>query len=229
MNEHWTDVRELLDLLGYIVKHYDDNGVDIYFTNSSSKHGSVKTTTELLRVFDLYAPYGVHDMSARLWSIVADYQEDLRKLHASRSRLSRLSLRRVRPLSLYVLTDAVWQPVCDVSPVITSLVGSLTDLNLHKKQVGIQFIRFGHSSVGIERLEVLDRLKQKGYVDMYVCHNFMDCAQAKTESRDIVDTEPADGNVWKMLFGPINDWFDGDSHTNDGSPEASKKRDSTPG
>lgn len=28
--------------------------------------------------------------------------------------------------------------------------------------------------------------------------------------RGIVDTEPADGNVWKMLLGTINPLFDGD-------------------
>ena len=28
--------------------------------------------------------------------------------------------------------------------------------------------------------------------------------------RDVIDTTPADGNVWKMLLGPINDWFDDD-------------------
>lgn len=29
-------------------------------------------------------------------------------------------------------------------------------------------------------------------------------------SRDIIDTTPADGNVWKMLLGAVNDWFDDD-------------------
>ena len=28
--------------------------------------------------------------------------------------------------------------------------------------------------------------------------------------RDIIDTTPADGNVWKMLLGAVNDWFDDD-------------------
>lgn len=27
--------------------------------------------------------------------------------------------------------------------------------------------------------------------------------------RDIVDTTPSDGNVWKMLLGAINDTYDG--------------------
>ena len=28
--------------------------------------------------------------------------------------------------------------------------------------------------------------------------------------RDVVDTTSADGNVWKMLLGAVNDWFDDD-------------------
>ena len=28
--------------------------------------------------------------------------------------------------------------------------------------------------------------------------------------RDLVDTTPADGNVYKMLLGALNEWFDDD-------------------
>ncbi len=31
-----------------------------------------------------------------------------------------------------------------------------------------------------------------------------------TGNRDIIDTTEANGNVWKMLFGPVNDDFDDD-------------------
>ncbi len=27
-------------------------------------------------------------------------------------------------------------------------------------------------------------------------------------TRDIIDTEPSNGDVWKMLLGAINTWFD---------------------
>ncbi len=29
--------------------------------------------------------------------------------------------------------------------------------------------------------------------------------------RDVVDTEPSNGNVWKMLLGAVNEWFDDDA------------------
>ena len=33
--------------------------------------------------------------------------------------------------------------------------------------------------------------------------------------RDLIDTTPADGNVWKMLLGPLNPWFDDDTDEDD--------------
>jgi hypothetical protein len=39
--------------------------------------------------------------------------------------------------------------------------------------------------------------------------------QANETHRDIVDAEPADGNVWKMLLGAVNKWFDGDKDEDD--------------
>jgi hypothetical protein len=33
--------------------------------------------------------------------------------------------------------------------------------------------------------------------------------------KDIVDTEPSYGNVWKMLLGTIDPWFDGDDGDDD--------------
>lgn len=38
-----------------------------------------------------------------------------------------------------------------------------------------------------------------------------------TWSRDVVDTEPANGNVWKMLHGAINSLFDDDPADTGGS------------
>ena len=36
--------------------------------------------------------------------------------------------------------------------------------------------------------------------------------------RDVVDTTSADGNVWKMLFGAVNDLYDND-HDGDSDDE----------
>lgn len=170
MEKYWSDVRALLDLLAYIVKTYDPNGIDLHFTSSAQKYVGVKSTTDLLEIFDRYSnrPRGSWDMSDRLSSIVSEYQKDLATINTSKTFVPKLLQQKVRPLSLYVLTDAVWQPACDVSPVIESLVSTLKKYDRHKQQVGIQFIRFGSRPEGIKRLEDLDMLKLNSDIDMYV-------------------------------------------------------------
>ena len=46
--------------------------------------------------------------------------------------------------------------------------------------------------------------------------------QADSDSRDIVDTEPATGNVLKMLLGATNKWLDGDDKSSE--PSLSKEK-----
>ena len=61
-----------------------------------------------------------------------------------------------RKLSLYVLTDGVWETRADLQQVIRTLVDNLIQHNHTNKQIGIQFIRFGNDDRGIKRLERLD-------------------------------------------------------------------------
>ena len=166
MKEYWREVRSLLDLLGYLVKTRDPNGVDLYFTCPGRKYLKIKTTTELLEAFDRNQPNGSSNMSATLSSIVRDYQIELAKSHTSKSMLAKLKPKAVRPLSLYVFTDAIWQPVCEVEPVVISLVNAIKKKNGLKTEAGIQFIRFGDDPRCQSRLVQLDRMKVNGKIDM---------------------------------------------------------------
>ena len=165
MKSHWPDVRELLGLLGYILKSYDQNGLDLYFTSSNKSYSKVRTSSNLLAIFDQKQPHGKLDMSERLGSIVSEYQRRLNKQHTKNSLRAKIGQEETRPLSLYVFTDGTWQPDCDVASVIRSMVDSLDQHNLLRTQVGIQFIRFGNRPEGIERLTALDTgLKLNKYV-----------------------------------------------------------------
>lgn len=42
--------------------------------------------------------------------------------------------------------------------------------------------------------------------------------------RDVIDHTPANGSVWKMLLGAVNDTFDDDSNDEDGENEIEIKR-----
>ena len=134
-----------------MVRDCDPNGLDLYFTSTSEAFKSRSTNT-LMGELRKMTPKGLPDMRLRLGSIIKKYQAKLgKKMFRSFYRLS-----NPRKLSLYVLTDAVWQPKIDLNTTIRTLVKSLEDHGLGNKQVGIQFIRFGDHPQSIQRLQELD-------------------------------------------------------------------------
>ena len=175
MTPYWSKARDLLGLLSYLVKRADPNGVDLHFTSPSKHYYQIKTTTEVLEVFDQNKPrsQGQCDMNFELSLIVNKYQKTLTKMHAPRSIFAKMRSQEIRPLSIYTFTDGVWQPRCDVAPVIRTLVRTLNKENLLKQQAGIQFIRFGNSQDGKKRLEDLDNLMKSNYVNMYVLQGYL--------------------------------------------------------
>jgi hypothetical protein len=99
--------------------------------------------------------------------------------------------------NIYIFTDGIWSQgrddLCGVQENIKVLVERLITAG-KLKHVGIQFIRFGDDPEGKERLRRLDDEPQHYDIE-----------------RDIVDTEPADGNIFKMLLGSTSsNW---DQHT----------------
>jgi hypothetical protein len=59
-------------------------------------------------------------------------------------------------LRIYILTDAVWQPLSDPIEPITSFITTLKDSAFPQNQVGIQFISFGNDLDGIFKLGSLN-------------------------------------------------------------------------
>jgi hypothetical protein len=90
--------------------------------------------------------------------------------------------------------NGVWSQgeddLCGVQEHIQILVNKLIDSG-KLKHVGIQFIRFGNDPAGKERLRRLD--------DELLGYNI---------EKDIVDTEPANGNIFKMLQGSTSSIWD---------------------
>ena len=149
-------------------------------------------TKHILRSLKSTVTVGRCNMEDRLGSILEDYLAN-----AGRAGLSQLlwnsssGAKTTRRLSLYVLTDGVWQPNNKPSKVIIPLLNHLKQQGLRWTHAGIQFIRFGKDPEGTRHLQQLDRMLSR-------------------ENLNVFDTEPASGNVWKMLLGAINPWFDDD-------------------
>ncbi|KAL8919647.1 MAG: hypothetical protein Q9208_006679 [Pyrenodesmia sp. 3 TL-2023] len=193
MKQYKKHIADVVSLLAYIVKDSDDDGLDIHFTQSASKINSKKSTEISSAIYQ--QPYiGISDMRGRLGTIL---QEHINRFGApvtpSRSRFGRhRSPHPQKRLSFYILTDAKWQPT-DVGEIIKDMVQKMKDKGLPKEHVGIQFIRFGEDQASIDKLDELD-------------HGL----GLNAQGMDVVDHTYWNGNVWKMLLGAVNDWYDDD-------------------
>ena len=151
MDAHWPQVKRLFGLLSYMVRDCDPNGLDLYFTNTPEKIKSSNMNT-LMGELGTRTPKGLPDMRSRFGSIIETYRNQFGK----RKLRSLFRESNPRKLSLYVLTDAVWQPKIDLTTPIRTLVSDLEEHKLTEKQIGIQFIRFGNIPDSITRLQKLD-------------------------------------------------------------------------
>jgi hypothetical protein len=155
MKPYWKEVDSVLYVLAYMLKGCDKDGLDLYFTVALSKHNS-KVATGIVQHIRGKALRSTSDAGSRLTTILHDYETKLRR-HESKWRPDFLGkLKPVKPLNVYVLTDAVWQPQCDVAEPIRSMVRTLEELRYPRKQVGIQFIHFGNDPECSAKLAYLD-------------------------------------------------------------------------
>ena len=241
MGNYRKEVRDVLELLSAMVQGFDPDGLDIYFSTSSEKL-KARTNQQALKFFDDHAPYGFPDFRERFSTIIERFQSQLGKRNMFSLMRHPNSTPKIGPrrLSLYVLTDGIWQPKTTLVREIKTLVARLLESKLPDKYIGIQFIRFGHDEGGKRRLQTLDaglnKLGLELYVFSYVRNslilsvfiqlvwyrlimlfgNITLYADGNHYFRDIVDTTSAEGNVWKMLLGAVNYWFDDDDDDDDG-------------
>ena len=159
MLKYKTEVKEVLEATAWLVKSYDPDGVDLIFTKGDRHVKGVHDVKKVLKTFDKVDFTGTTNMQMRLGDRLSEYKEKIKKTRSGSlsTLIPGLRRRELRRLSLYVLTDGIWQPGCDVETPITSMVNKLKEHDLLDKQVGIQFIRFGHDEAAIRHLDYLDR------------------------------------------------------------------------
>ena len=161
MLRHKEELKSVLRATAYLVKKYDDDGVDQLYTQSDRKILSTKRTTVMVDELNKVNFWGKTDMEVKLGDILEEYKRKMvpdKRTSGWFPRPSMHSSKKLpRKLSLYILTDGYWQPGCNVEYVIKSMVASLLQQDLRNKQVAIQFIRFGPGDPEvIEQLERLD-------------------------------------------------------------------------
>ncbi|KAK5561121.1 hypothetical protein LTR46_001431 [Exophiala xenobiotica] len=186
MQQHWLKVQMVTRICAYFLKRYDDNGMDVYFASSREGMNSKNVTPLMTRIAG-HPARGTSDIGSRLGNLVTEYINKIEGRHP-KSFIHLFNDKPPKNLNVYVLTDGIWQSTSDAKTPIKRLVAMLGRQNRDSAQVGIQFIFFGDNQQAREKLERLDD-------DLGL-------------EMDIVDMEPADGNVLKMLTGAILKNFD---------------------
>ena len=157
MEPYRNEIKMLLELLWDMVAKYDPDGPDLYIT-TDMKRLKPKTDDRMLQELDRRPAKDASDMRFCFAQIIEKYQNHFgtTKLRDRWRSWKDTPSKGPRKLSLYVITDGVWQKRTDLEQVIRTLVDLLIQHKLTNKQIGIQFIRFGHDKTGMERLEKLD-------------------------------------------------------------------------
>ena len=154
MRHHWPHVQTCVNILGYEVKRFDKDGIEICFTLSSAtkKH---KNTTPLVDEVKKYLPADLRTnlrTKTNIYTSLGSMLDEYRGLIEQR--------RNVKKKIIFVLTDGLWQPHCAESLVqsLRNLVSSLSQHQSPMDQIGIQFIQFGDYAEATEVLQYLDKL-----------------------------------------------------------------------
>jgi hypothetical protein len=152
MAEHWPTVHKVFEALSYIVKEADKDGISLYFTISETHEENAKRTSQLLSILDRVQTQennSTSNIDLRLGKILDDYKNNLdSKMRWYKS--------ETKPLSLYILTDGLWDSGSGGVEPIRNAALKLKDLQMNPHQIGIQFVTFGNDPDGWKRLRQLD-------------------------------------------------------------------------
>lgn len=126
MAQYRQEVRRVLELLSALVQPYDPDGLDLYFSTSNTRLRP-KSNKEMLDCFDQRPFYGIPDFRDRFSTIIQRFQDQLGKknLFSKVRHPKSTPSKGPRRLSLYVLTDGVWQPKGELVEEMRTLVDQL--------------------------------------------------------------------------------------------------------
>lgn len=188
MGGYWPQVIQLFAVLAKFIKECDDDGIELFFTVNRHDKMKAKHTTNLIQ--KLKSLEGSLDASSEPATVLREIFDRKRcsTLREGKKKFRGIGPTSEAPLTVYILTDGVWQPSTDLWPEISKIVDLLEqEPKKDPKHVGIQFIQFGDDPRMTAKLKAYDNSNLR---------------------RDIVDHEPCDGNAWKMLLGSVNTSFD---------------------
>ena len=161
--EDKPNLRQLVEVLTYITKSHDPNGVDLRFMNAREKRENCKSTEKIVSALTSSRFRGITNMDHCLNQLLQEYTDRIDNWRNSKSDPKRwfLPYQRPREITFYLFTNGVWQGGENFGQAaIGRLVNKLESVNLGRSQVGIQFIDFSTEPEGRRRLQELDLLNR---------------------------------------------------------------------
>jgi hypothetical protein len=147
MREQWPQVKTAFEALSYILKPMAPEGIELFFTvayDAWRRHN----TTELVDLLEKKGLAGATDISYRLGLQLQDYTIKTQPP----AQMAFKKAKKVRPLSLYILTDGNWKDKSDPTAVIKDIADHLIKADLKSGHLLIQFISFGQNAAALQRM-----------------------------------------------------------------------------
>ncbi|CCF32620.1 hypothetical protein CH063_04970 [Colletotrichum higginsianum] len=207
MASHWLQVTHLLEVLVWRSLGYDDNGMELYFTDPDTDPRATVTESCLQQVEDFTKAMMFaqpDEPKSPTQAVNTTIVPELARI-INRYTRAKASKRPPRKKTIIILTDGIWngmQMEHTIDIYLRSIIHELRDLHgdlsyirpgKSQEQVDIstirpvtiQFVQFGHDMNAVERLRRLD-----DDMRLYGCP-------------DLIDTEHAGGDVYKMFLGSL--------------------------
>jgi hypothetical protein len=194
MSKHWDSATKAISVLAYLISDADADGPALFI--APEPHASTwKKAEHLIKRLESF-PKDSFEGDVSLVPHVNQVCHDIEEQNKhSQLKLSRFRVGRdFRPTTLYILTDDISQ---EEIQYFTTVFRQRVELSLNPGMrspvfsLHVQFITFGTDRHSPTWLQTLD-----------------DSFSEKAQDLDIFDTEPWDGNVYKMLLGSFDRTFD---------------------
>ncbi|TQN68622.1 Dual specificity protein kinase TTK [Colletotrichum shisoi] len=207
MSTHWGKATHTLEVLVWRSLGYDDNGMELYFTNpdTNPKATVAESRSQQVKHFLRAMKYAQpEEPKSPAQAVNTTIVPELARI-INRYTRAKASKSPPRKKTVIILTDGIWggmnmERTIDI--YLRSVMHELKDLHgdLPIRQPGqsqeqvdistirpvtIQFVQFGGDAHAVERLRRLD-----DDMKLYGCP-------------DLIDTEHADGDVYKMFLGSL--------------------------
>jgi hypothetical protein len=150
MSLHWDSVVKALE---YIVDETDNDGLcELHFTSSGFSMKGQNRAAELVSIVEAHKRQegAASDINLRLTSLLEEYSRELEEKGP-------FGKGSVKPMSLYIFTDGVWEERSSAEEQTTSVVQKRDMLRKSCTQVGIQLVSFGTNRGILAKLKRLVR------------------------------------------------------------------------